>query len=164
VRCSRSSTFSDKEGAMETLLRALTPPASGEPDALPHLIDLPPTSRLYKTLLQGGHYDRTSQAISRIQPSIWDSTAFASKFVRQVGEKATVGMCTGQGNGAFVVAELAEALLRGSSNDITEGQWVKEAIDAKETLKGWFGEEVLRQIEHGDAKGKNVLLEKLSVL
>ncbi len=163
MRCSRSLTFSDKEGAMETLLRALTP-ASGEPDVPPHLIDLPPTSRLYKTLLQGGHYDRTSQVVSRIQPSIWDSTAFASKFVRHVGKEATVGMCTGQGNGVFVVAELAEALLRGSSNDIMEGQRVKEATGAKEALKGWFGEEVLRQIKHGEAKGKNVLLEKLSVL
>ena len=61
-------------------------------------------------------------------------------------------MCVGNGNGAFVVAELCEALVRG------------DLVEEKAAVKGWFGSEVLQEIEAGQAKGKRVLLEKIASL
>ena len=116
----------------------------------PHPIDLPPTSRLYKSLLQGGHYNHTTNSVERAS----DATAstFASHFVQIVGKDATVAMCVGDGNGAFVVAELCEALIRG---DLTEEKGI---------VKEWFSEKVVQEIEAGQAKGKRLLLDKLALL
>lgn len=134
----------DKTAATTTLLQALASPSI--PD--PHPIDLPPVSRLYKSLLQGGHYNHTTNAIERVS----DAAAFASQFVNTVGMDATVAMCVGDGNGAFVVAELCEALIR------------ENLIEEKVEVKGWFGEKVVQEIEAGQAKGKKVLLEKIALL
>ncbi|KAJ3513616.1 hypothetical protein NLJ89_g2848 [Agrocybe chaxingu] len=135
----------DKADAIQTLLKALASPSTTDP----HPIDLPPTSRLYKTLLQGGHYNHSTASVERVPASLWDSTAFAQEFVKTVGREQTVGMCKGEGNGAFVVAELCDALLRG------------ETEDARKEVKGWFDKDVAGEIEGGDAKGKKVFLEKL---
>ena len=134
----------DKTSATTTLLKALASPSI--PD--PHPIDLPPTPRLYKALLQGGHYNHTTNSIERVS----DAAAFASQFVNIVGKDATVAMCVGDGNGAFVVAELCEALLRGN------------LMEEKATVKKWFGRKVVEEIEAGQAKGKRVLLEKIALL
>jgi pumilio family protein 6 len=134
----------DKTAATATLLKALSSPSISDP----HPIDVPPTSRLYKSLLQGGHYNHTTNAIERVS----DAAAFASQFVNIVGKDATVAMCVGDGNGAFVVAELCEALVRG------------DLIEEKVEVKGWFGEKVVQEIEAGQAKGKRVLLEKIALL
>jgi len=50
-----------------------------------------------------------------VSSSVWDSTIFATNFVQEVGKEVTVHMCVGNGNGAFVVSELVEALDRGSN-------------------------------------------------
>jgi pumilio family protein 6 len=134
----------DKTAATATLHKALALPSI--PD--PHPIDLPPTARLYKTLLQGGHYNHTTNAIERVS----DTAAFASQFVNIVGKDATIAMCVGDGNGAFVVAELCEALMR------------ENLIEEKATVKKWFGGKVVQEIEAGQAKGKRVLLEKIALL
>ena len=134
----------DKTAATTTLLKALASPSISDP----HPIDLPPTSRLYKSLLQGGHYNHTTNSIERVS----DAAAFASEFVNIVGKDAAVAMCVGDGNGAFVVAELCEALVRG------------DLIEEKAKVKEWFGEKVVQEIEAGQAKGKRVLLEKLALL
>ena len=134
----------DKCAATTALLKALASPSIQDP----HPIDLPPTSRLYKSLLQGGHYNHTTKSIERVS----DTAAFASQFVNIIGKDATVAMCVGDGNGAFVVAELCEALIRG------------ELIEEKVKVKGWFGEKVVQEIEAGQAKGKRVLLEKFALL
>jgi len=134
----------DKTAATTTLLKALASPSIPNP----HPIDLPPTSRLYKSLLQGGHYNHTTNAIERVS----DTAVFASQFVKTVGRDATVAICVGDGNGAFVVAELCEALVRG------------ELSEEKVTVKEWFGEKVVQEIEAGQAKGKRVLLEKIALL
>jgi pumilio family protein 6 len=119
----------------------------------PHPIDLPPTSRLYKSLLQGGHYNHNTNSVERVPASSWDTSVFASEFVRLVGCEQTVGMCVGNGNGAFLVAELCEALIRG------------EVTIARESVKGWFAApDVFKQVEESEAKGKKVLLEKLDIL
>ena len=64
-----------------------------------------------------------------------------------------MAMCVGDaGNGAFVVAELCEALVRG------------ELAEERVMMKEWFGENVVQEIEAGQAKGKRVLLEKIALL
>lgn len=127
--------------------------------AFPHPIDLPHTSRLYKTLLQGGHFNHTTKAVERVTDS-WDAAAFSSAFLDGLGRETVVGMCVeGQGNGAFVIAELCEELARedGSQEGSDKGT-------ARKKLRGWFGADVRARVENGDAKGKKVLLEKLAIL
>ncbi|KAJ7025570.1 armadillo-type protein [Mycena alexandri] len=144
----------DKTGAIETLLRAASAAYPCAEEDAPHPIDLPHAARLYKTLLQGGHFNRSSGAIE--QSPAWDGAVFAVKFVEEVGKEVVVAMCTkGERNGAFVVAELCEALM-GKEGD--------EAKEAREKLKGWFGKEVVKEIEGGETKGKKVLLEKIAAL
>ena len=61
-------------------------------------------------------------------------------------------MAFAKGNGAFVVAELCEKVC-------------KEGGDAERAMmRSWFSDDIRAQIEQGDAKGKNVLLEKLNAL
>ena len=81
-----------------------------------------------------------------------DTADFASQFVNIVGMTATVAMCVGDGNGAFVVAELCEALVRGN------------LVEEKAKVKQWFGGKVVQEIQAGQAKGKKVLLEKIALL
>ena len=76
--------------------------------------------------------------------------------MRLVGKEGMVGMCTrGEGNGAFVVAELCGALI---------GDDVGKEGGEREEVKRWFNEDVRREIEEGEAKGKKVLLEKIALL
>ena len=57
-----------------------------------------------------------------------------------------------KGEGMFVVAELLERVVEeGSEGD-------------KTMLKGWFGEEVRKELESGNGRGKKVLLEKIAKL
>lgn len=100
---------------------------------------------MYKTLLQGGHFNRASNAVEKV--SGWDSAIFADQLVETLGRDVIVGMCTkGERNGAFVVAEA----LSGDK--------------AKCLVKGWFSADVIKEIEEGDMKGKNMLLEKIRQL
>ena len=65
----------------------------------------------------------------------------------------SIGMCIGaEGNGCFVIAELCEALVEGDGGD------------ARKRVRGWFGENVVKQVEAVEAKGKKVLLEKVKKL
>ncbi|KAJ6475719.1 armadillo-type protein [Mycena vitilis] len=137
----------DKTAASETLLRAASADYPCEDHS--HPIDLPHSSRLYKTLLQGGHFNRATSEVEKA--TSWDASAFAQQFVETVGKEVCVGMCTkGERNGAFVIAELCEALKGGKA--------------ARKTVKGWFGPAVLKDIESGEAKGKKILLEKIAAL
>jgi pumilio family protein 6 len=145
--------LADKKEAIQALLGALTTSYPSMSDT-PHLIDLPHTSRLYKALLQGGHFSHGTSSISLAPASTWDRGYFAREFVRIVGKEGIVGMCTkGEGNGAFVIAELCGALTEGD-----EGR--KERAE----VKGWFNADVRREIGEGRAKGKKVLLEKIASL
>ncbi|KAK0450376.1 armadillo-type protein [Desarmillaria tabescens] len=135
----------DKSKAVDALLKTAAAPYPSTDLANPHVIDLPHTSRMYKTLLQGGHYNRASNAVEKVPG--WDSAFFADQLVETLGQDVVVGMCTkGERNGAFVVAE---ALSGGN---------------AKRLVKGWFGADVVKKIEEGDMKGKNMLLEKIRQL
>jgi pumilio homology domain family member 6 len=76
--------------------------------------------------------------------------------VQVVGREGMVGMCTKEeGNGAFVIAGLCGALI-GDDGGKEDGE--------RDEVKGWFSEEVRRQMEEGRAKGKKVLLENIALL
>jgi pumilio family protein 6 len=142
--------LTDKTPASETLLRAASAAYPCE-DHSPHPIDLPHASRLYKALLQGGHFNRATSQVEKAAG--WDAGAFAQQFMDTVGKEVCVAICTkGDRNGAFVIAELCEAL---------NGDGGKAA---RKTLKDWFGSAVVKEIENGEAKGKKILLEKITAL
>ncbi|EPQ51495.1 ARM repeat-containing protein [Gloeophyllum trabeum ATCC 11539] len=141
------SAEGDKTGAMESLLKAVASPYPGKPD-LPHPIDLPHTARVYKNLLQGGHFDHTTLSVSR-SPS-FSSSVFAEKFVQIVGKDVTLAMA--KGNGAFVVAELLERVKAEGSDEL------------RKEVRAWFSGQVKKEIEGADMKGKKVLLEKIDAL
>jgi pumilio homology domain family member 6 len=140
--------FSDKTTAIETLLKLLSSPYPSPDPAHPHPIDLSHMSRMYKTLLQGGHYDHSSKKISR--SSTFSASSFASSFLRIVGEELTVAFA--KGGGAFVVAELCETIRK-------EGGEAEMA-----TVRSWFDDDARTQIDQGDTKGRDVLLKNLDAL
>ncbi|KAG6889216.1 hypothetical protein C0992_006026 [Termitomyces sp. T32_za158] len=143
----------DKTSASRSLLRAISTSYPSIVPSSPHPIDLPHTSRLYKTLLQGGHFNHTSKTVD-LAPN-WDANLFAKELVKIVGKDVVVGMCTlGEGNGAFVVAEMCEALIR-------DGE---KSEEVRKEVKGWFGDDVREAVEGGQAKGRKVLLEKIASL
>lgn len=144
----------DKTAAMKTLLAVISSPYPSTDSSTPHPIDLPHTSRLYKTLLQGGHFNRATGTIDTSQTH-WDSEAFARSFVANVGRDVVVSMCTkGAGDGAFVISALCEALVRGGEGCAEERKRIKE----------WFGGKAVKEIEAGEAKGKKILVENLALL
>ena len=113
-------------------------------------MDASHVERLYKTLLQGGHYDRSSNSITK-PPSSFSPSAFASSFLTVVGRDVTVAMA--QGNGAFVAAELCRRIS-------TEG-----TDEERRLLRIWFTEKgVSKDIRVKEMKGKSVLLESINTL
>ncbi|KZT00076.1 ARM repeat-containing protein [Laetiporus sulphureus 93-53] len=137
----------DKTAASETLLKALSAPYPSTDLSNPHPISLPHTARMYKTLLQGGHYSQRSKSIEAAP--LWSAQTFATKFVQVVPRDATVALALGEG--AFVLAALCEQL---------SGAECEE----RETLKGWFGDDVERKVEEVSGKGASVLLAALNAL
>lgn len=136
---------------MEALLKPLAEPLPSSDPATPHLISLSHASRLYKLLLQGGHYSKQAGTIER---SPWfDSLAFAKSFVEVVGKENTIAMALGEG--AFIVAALCETVIsRGS-----------EAEEERAKLGDWFDEEVRKGLQSdGDHKGRSVLIEQVVAL
>lgn len=138
----------DKSAATESLLQSLISSYPSLDPTKPHPIDLPHTSRLYKTLLQGGHFSHTTKSIEPCPR--WSAKDFAESFVRIVGKERTLEIA--KGGGAFVVAELLERIRLEGSEDV------------KETVKRW-----VEGLEQGPSagegvKGWNVLVEKVKVL
>ncbi|KAH9923851.1 ARM repeat-containing protein [Fomitopsis serialis] len=109
----------DKSPASDTLLKALSAPYPSPEAISPHPISLPHTSRLYKTLLQGGHFNHSTKAIEPAEH--WSAAAFARRFVELVGREPTVAMA--RGDGAFVERKTVSVWF-------TEGVR-KEVADAK---------------------------------
>ena len=173
----------DKSAAMTTLLQAIaesypsqtpigpsssssTPNKTETETYTPHPIDLPHTSRLYKTLLQGGHFNHTTKTIEP-SPS-WDAGEFAVRFVGIVGaggdegdgEQIKAMCCKGERNGTFLVAELCAALIKEENSDTNVS-----VHEARQKLKSWLcTSPVRKEIEEGEAKGKKVLLENIGKL
>jgi pumilio homology domain family member 6 len=128
----------------------------------PHPIDLAHTSRIYKTLLQGGQYNHKTQSVE--SSSNWNAARFAVYFINTLGSELVVSMCTkGDQNGCFVVAELCQALVS-ASESVVDDEEKRDVERARKALKSWFGEEPRNAVESSEAKGKKVLLEKLAAL
>lgn len=156
--------YIDKSAAIQTLLQAISAPYPSVDAASPHPVDLPHTSRLYKTLLQGGHFNHTTKEVERAPQSRWNAQAFALQFVDIVDGDVMTAMCVkGDKNGAFVIAELCGALI-GHNGETTGGSSEAEVVAAKEKVKRCFGKSVIHQIREGDGKGKKVLLDKIALL
>lgn len=143
-----ADVLTDKSSAMIALAEALASPYPSEDPARPHLIDLPHTSRMYKSLLQGGHFSHSERSVLR-SPA-FSPSEFASEFLSIVRRDTTIAIA--QGDGAFVVAELLERI-REEGND-----------EQKTKVKGWFDDSFVAQLKDGEAKGKSVLVEKIKAL
>ncbi|EJT99624.1 puf family RNA-binding protein [Dacryopinax primogenitus] len=140
----------DKSTATETLLRPIRDATQDENWAeLTELINHPHVSRLYKTLIQGGHYEKESMRVD--EPSSWSGDDFAVAFFEAAGghQKGEALVSMGSGSGAFLVAELANRL---------------KGKPAGKKLAEIFTSEVLRELNEKDVKGRGVLLEKLGAL
>ncbi|KAF5391242.1 hypothetical protein D9757_003012 [Collybiopsis confluens] len=152
----------DKTSASKALLQPVSVPYPCLPPTQ-HAIDLPHTSRLYKTLLQGGHFNHTSKKVERVDG--WDAGAFAVQFVEIVGDQdggVVISMCTkGDRNGTFVVTELCAALARAAPSST-------DADRMRDMLKQWLsGSDVVDEIKAGEkngARGVKMLLDTVSAL
>jgi len=134
----------DQSAATKTLLELIASPSS------PHPIDASHVARLYKTLLQGGHYDQLSKSITKPSSS-FSPSGFASSFLTAVGRDVTVAIA--QENGAFVVAELCRRVS------------VEGTDEERRSLRTWLAEEgANKNIREKEIKGKNVLLRSIDVL
>ncbi|TDL19020.1 ARM repeat-containing protein [Rickenella mellea] len=138
----------DKSSLINALLSPLSATYPSADDTTPHIIDIPHSSRIYKTLLQGGHYSHHTKSVTR--SPLFSPSAFASAWIKTVGKSATVAMA--QGGGAFVVATLCERLIEEGSEE------------EKGELCRWFGEDVKARIRESDVKGRDVLLRSLDTL
>ncbi|OBZ77915.1 Pumilio y domain family member 6 [Grifola frondosa] len=136
----------DKSAASDTLLKALSTQYPSQDPAAPHPISLPHTSRIYKTLLQGGHFSRTTSAIEPAPH--FSSSAFAARFVQLVGRETTIAMA--KGDGAFVISALCEQLM-------------KEEAEETSVIRSWFDEDTLKEMDK-TTKGASLLLEMIQRL
>jgi pumilio family protein 6 len=138
---------------MKTLVEALVVPYPSSNASNPHPVDLSWTSRMYKTLLQGGHFNRKTQAVDTSEH--WDASQFASTFMDTASRDVVIAMCTeGERNGTFLLVTLCESLLKQGDEKTVERQ----------KLRGYFGEKELKMVQTGVGKGKDLLLEKLALM
>jgi pumilio homology domain family member 6 len=142
--------FLDQSAATQTLLELIAAPYPALAISPPHPIDSSHVARLYKTLLQGGHFNQSSRSITK-PPSSFSPPMFASSFLAVVGQDVTVSMA--QGSGAFVIAELCNRV---------NAEGTKEE---RRLLQTWFTEGgISESIQEKEMKGKGVLLESINAL
>lgn len=129
-----------------------THPVEAEPETSQHLLDLSHSTRTYKTLISGGHFDLSTKSVKVIDPSL--STAFAQAVWNALTSEEAGGesnvIALAKGNGAFVLVELVEALKKAG-----------KAGDVKRVLGG---KKVRGEIETSGQKGAGLLAEKLVAL
>jgi len=114
----------------------------------PSIISTGHTSRLYKTLLQGGHFSLSTQSISR--SPVFAPEAFAVAFLTHVPQATIREMA--RGDGAFIVAELIARVREEGSE---EGR-----VRLVEVF-GKAGEAVREEVERSKPRGWEVLVSKL---
>ncbi|KAG8911883.1 pumilio domain member 6 [Tulasnella sp. 417] len=142
----------DNTSATKALLKPLVdspfPPPSSSSES--HPMDLAHSSRLYKTLLQGGRFSQKSNSVIPV-PS-YSAINFARSMLDEVGKDKLLTMAT-DGGGAFVLTELLE-------------RFIKDGTDAeKKGLKAWIGSKTAKKrVEGSSAKGKDALLSKYNEL
>ncbi|KAG6916511.1 hypothetical protein DXG01_006512 [Tephrocybe rancida] len=140
-------TDGDKSSASKALLRVIASSYPSTDHASPHPIDLLPTSRLYKALLQGGHLSHTSTSVERAAG--WDASAFAAQFVTLVDKPSRL-ICARKARimGCLWLMSCGWGAARG-------GEEEDEDV---------FGDEARAAVEGGQTKGNKVLLEKIALL
>lgn len=146
------SRAADKTSATKALLSPLvdSPFPSPPSSSTLHPIDLAHSSRLYKTLLQGGRFSLKSNSVVSV-PS-YSAIDFARSMLADVGKEKLLTMATG-GGGAFVLTELVERFIQ-------EG-----GEEEKKELKAWVGSKAAtKKIQESSARGKDALLSKVNEL
>ncbi|KAJ1305592.1 hypothetical protein OPQ81_000589 [Rhizoctonia solani] len=142
----------DKTKALDALLgpisNAYTPP---EPESdlsdtttTTHILNLSHASRLYKTLVQGGHFNQQTKQIERSEQAPED---VARKFMHAAGKENITSMALGEGG--FVIAEVIGKLVeQGDQESLKE-------------VRSWFKKGTRERLSKGDIRGSAVLLERL---
>lgn len=143
--------FVDKSAASEALLKAIATPYPSQDPATPHPISLPHASRLYKLLLQGGHFSQQTKTVVRSE--LFSPLDFAQKFIDIVGQDATISLT--KGDGVFLVTALCETVVSGGDKNKS----------LQKTLRTWFSTDVRKTLEADKEKrGMSTLLTQISAL
>ncbi|KAK7689468.1 hypothetical protein QCA50_007260 [Cerrena zonata] len=141
----------DKSAASETLLKAISTPYPSLDPTIPHPISLPHGSRIYKLLLQGGHFSQESKTVIRSEH--FSPLDFAKKFVEIVGKETTIALA--KEDGVFVVASLCETIVAAGD----------DGSELKKTVKGWFGKDTRKGLDSDkERRGVATLLTQLAAL
>ncbi|KAI6026552.1 armadillo-type protein [Pisolithus microcarpus] len=127
----------DKSAAISALVQPLASTYPSDDSSRPHPIDLPHTSRMYKSLLQGGHFSHSTKTVERTE--FFSPAEFASALLST-------------GDGTFVIAELLQRIQEECSSEL------------KKKVKHWFNKSAVSSIRNSDVRGKDILIEKISAL
>jgi pumilio homology domain family member 6 len=106
------------QGDKSTALNAIADLTEGDPSQDNHIIKLPFTARVYKILVQGGHYNPQKKKVELINPPL----EFGSKLLGPIKSYCTQWAT---GEGSFVTVSLLESL-RGSELDELKKQLKKD--------------------------------------
>ncbi|KAL4080018.1 armadillo-type protein [Scleroderma yunnanense] len=138
----------DKSAAISALIEPLVAAYPSDESTRPHPVDLPHTSRMYKSLLQGGHFSHSAKTVERTES--FSAAQFASALLSAVDKKTLLAIA--EGNGTFLVAELLERIQEEGGDE------------EKKKIKDWFGRSFISNLRDHNVKGKNVLIEKIEAL
>ena len=150
----------DKSKAIDALiapLRAAYPAEAPDPteELNPeeaHVLDMSHSTRTYKTILSGGHFNTSTKSVDVVDTSL--SKAFATAVWEAItseeagGEDNVVNLA--KGNAAFVLVELTQALVAAG-----KAAEVKRILGGKKTRE---------EIAKSGRKGASLLAEKLGEL
>ena len=139
------SRFIDKSDAVDSLIGLVQEPYPSPDQHKPHIIDVPHSCRVYKTLLQGGHFSQQTKAVAR--STAFSPYNFAGMWLKKADKQNTRAI--GLGGGAFVVAALYERIRDEGSED------------EKAELGSWFDSTFIDDLQNKETKGKAVLLDTL---
>ncbi|CAE6500228.1 unnamed protein product [Rhizoctonia solani] len=142
----------DKSKALDALLlpisSAYTPPEPesdlSDPTTATHILNLSHASRLYKSLVQGGHFNQQTKQIERSEQA---PKNVAEKFMHAAGKENITSMALGEGG--FIVAEVIGKL---------EEEGNEENL---KKMRSWFERSTRERLSKGGIRGSAVLLERL---
>ncbi|KAI0785215.1 ARM repeat-containing protein [Abortiporus biennis] len=140
----------DKAATMESILKPLASTFPSTDPANPHLLSLPHASRMYKTLLQGGHFSKATNAIDK--SPLFSSSDFAKKFIEIVGKDVITSMA--KEDGVFVTAALCESIIAAG----------EDASESRKVLKEWLSGLKKELGKDTEQRGRTTLLEQLANL
>ncbi|ELU37467.1 puf family RNA-binding protein [Rhizoctonia solani AG-1 IA] len=132
------------QGALDALLSPISSPYAppdpesdlSDPTITTHILNLSHASRLYKTLVQGGHYNQQTKSIERSEQA---PKSVPKKFMYVAGKENVVSMALGEGG--FIVAEVVGKLKdEGDYDDLKE-------------IRSWFKKDARDKLGKGDIRG-----------